>query len=54
MYKRQVLRVPLARQARPIIDAVKSVLEESPPELVADVMKNGIVIAGGGRHDSRA
>ena len=43
-----VLRVPLTRQARPIVEAVKSVLEEAPPELVADVMNQGIVLAGGG------
>jgi rod shape-determining protein MreB len=42
------LRSALSRQVRPIVDAVKSVLEEAPPELVADVMKEGIVLAGGG------
>ncbi|MDR0946721.1 MAG: rod shape-determining protein [Ruminococcus sp.] len=31
-----------------IIAAVKSVLEQTPPELAADIFKNGIVITGGG------
>jgi rod shape-determining protein MreB len=43
-----VLRIPLSRQARPIIDAIKTVLEETSPELVADVMVRGIVLTGGG------
>ena len=43
-----ILRTPLARQAKPIIDAIKATLEEAPPELVADVMIKGIVLTGGG------
>jgi len=43
-----ILRRPLAKQARPIIDTVKTVLEEAPPELVSDVMQRGIVMTGGG------
>ncbi len=43
-----VLRPALTRQARPIVDAVKSVLEEASADVVADVMRNGIYIAGGG------
>lgn len=31
-----------------IIDAIHRVLEETPPELVADVAENGIVLTGGG------
>ena len=31
-----------------IVDAVKSTIEETPPELVADIMERGIVLAGGG------
>ena len=27
---------------------VKTALEETPPELVADIMENGITLAGGG------
>lgn len=43
-----VLRIPLAKQVRPIVDAVKLTLEEAPAELVSDVMQKGIVVAGGG------
>ena len=31
-----------------IVDTVKDTLEETPPELIADIMDQGIVIAGGG------
>ena len=31
-----------------IIDAIHSVLENTPPELSADLMENGIVLTGGG------
>ena len=31
-----------------IVDAIKETIEETPPELVADVMDQGIVLAGGG------
>src|SRR5712671_6185483 len=31
-----------------IVDAVKVTLDKTPPELVADIMGNGIVMAGGG------
>ena len=31
-----------------IIEATKWVLENTPPELAADIYKNGIVITGGG------
>ncbi|MCE7936898.1 rod shape-determining protein [Candidatus Saccharibacteria bacterium CPR2] len=42
------LRIPLTKQARPIIDAIKLALEEAPAELVSDIMQKGIVVAGGG------
>ena len=32
-----------------ILEAVHNVLERTPPELVADISKNGIVMTGGGR-----
>jgi len=41
---RQALREPVAA----IIDAVKSTLEITPPELSADVIDSGIKLAGGG------
>ncbi len=31
-----------------IVDAIKETIEETPPELVADIMDQGIVLAGGG------
>lgn len=42
------LRQSLARHVRPVIDSIKSALEEAPAELVSDIMQNGIVVAGGG------
>lgn len=33
-----------------ILDSVHEVLENTPPELVADISENGIVITGGGSH----
>lgn len=38
----------LRRPARQIVDEVLSVLEQTPPELVADISQNGIVLTGGG------
>ena len=38
----------LRRPARQICDKVLDVLEETTPELVADISKNGIVLTGGG------
>ena len=31
-----------------IVDAIKSTLDKTPPELAADIMDRGIVLAGGG------
>lgn len=38
----------LERSVRHIIAAIKTTIEETPPELLADVMTNGIYLAGGG------
>lgn len=38
----------IQEQLREIIQAVKNVLQETPPELCADIMDRGIVISGGG------
>jgi rod shape-determining protein MreB and related proteins len=38
----------LERSVRQIIAAIKTTIEETPPELLADVMSNGIYLAGGG------
>ena len=31
-----------------IVDTIRDTIEETPPELVADIMDQGIVLAGGG------
>ena len=41
---RDALVEPLAR----VIDAIKATLEETPPELAADIIDQGITLAGGG------
>jgi rod shape-determining protein MreB and related proteins len=42
------VREALASPINVIIDSVKSALDDTPPELVADLMESGIVLAGGG------
>ena len=41
---REAIKEPVAE----IVETVKSTLEQSPPELAADIMERGIVLAGGG------
>jgi rod shape-determining protein MreB len=41
-------RKALSRSVRAIVDAVKHTIEETPPELLADIMDKGIYLAGGG------
>lgn len=41
-------REALSRSIRIIINNVKLIIEETPPELIADIMQNGIILAGGG------
>jgi len=38
----------LDRSVKQIVAAIKVTIEETPPELLADVMTNGIYLAGGG------
>ena len=38
----------LDKSVKQIISAIKTTIEETPPELLADVMSNGIYLAGGG------
>ncbi|MCR4399942.1 MAG: rod shape-determining protein, partial [Syntrophomonadaceae bacterium] len=40
----QALQEPI----QAVIDAVKEVLERTPPELAADILNNGIMMTGGG------
>lgn len=42
------VRRALQKSITIIVEAVKSTLEETPPELVADIMERGIVLTGGG------
>jgi len=42
------IRCALTGQVSHIIDAIRTVLEETPPELSADILKSGIVLTGGG------
>jgi rod shape-determining protein MreB len=41
---REAIEEPVAS----IVDAVKFTLDKTPPELAADIMEQGIVLAGGG------
>lgn len=41
-------RDALSRSIRIIINNIKTAIEETPPELVADIMQRGIILAGGG------
>ena len=43
------IRQALMEPVRLIIDVIKSTLEETPPELAADLVDRGLVVAGGGR-----
>ncbi|PIE32239.1 MAG: rod shape-determining protein [Ilumatobacter coccineus] len=42
------VREALAEPVGSIIDAVKTTLDKTPPELAADIMEDGIMITGGG------
>lgn len=44
----EAVRRAIAKSVKQIVDAVKATIEETPPELVADIMERGIVLAGGG------
>jgi rod shape-determining protein MreB len=41
------IREAMSRSVRAIVDHVKSILEITPPELVADIYRRGIVLTGG-------
>ena len=42
------VREALAEPISAIVDAVKTTLDKTPPELAADIMEDGITITGGG------
>lgn len=46
--KNNHVRMALAKSLRSIIDSVHEVIEETPPELAGDVLRQGIVLCGGG------
>ncbi len=41
------LREALKGSSQVIVEAIKDTLEETPPELVSDILRNGITLAGG-------
>jgi rod shape-determining protein MreB len=48
MIKNNHVRVALAKSLRSIVESVHEVIEETPPELAGDVLRQGIVLCGGG------
>jgi len=42
------IRVAISEQVDSIVETVKSALEQTPPELAADIVDRGIVLTGGG------
>ena len=48
MLSSQEVRLGLDEPLQQIIDAIKSTLDKTPPELSSDIMDRGIVLAGGG------
>lgn len=42
------IRKALFRSVTVVVEAIKTTIEETPPELVADIMDRGIILAGGG------
>ena len=41
------VRQAIIEQIKTIVETVKSALEQTPPELAADIVDNGIVLTGG-------
>jgi rod shape-determining protein MreB len=42
------IRVAISEQIDAIVETVKIALEQTPPELAADIVDSGIVLTGGG------
>lgn len=42
------VREALSEPVNEIVEAIKNTLEQTPPELAADIMENGIMLTGGG------
>lgn len=48
MVNAEQIRGALRKSVQQIVEAIRATMEETPPELVADIMEKGIVICGGG------
>jgi len=48
MVSDEVIRKALEKSIKQIVDIIKNTIEETPPELLADIMSGGIHLAGGG------
>lgn len=46
--KNSHVRVAISKSLRAIVDAIREVIETTPPELVGDMLKQGIYLSGGG------
>jgi len=46
--KNNHVRMALSKSLRAIVDSVREVIENTPPELAGDVLREGIVLCGGG------
>lgn len=42
------IRAAMQKSVRTIVNAIKDTIEETPPELLADIMARGVYLAGGG------
>lgn len=42
------IRLSLSKTVKALVEAIKTTLEETPPELVGDIMDHGIILTGGG------
>ena len=42
------IRAAISKSVGKIIEAIKETIEQTPPELLADIMKRGIILTGGG------
>ncbi len=42
------VREAIIKSVRVIVRSVKEIIEETPPELISDIMRNGIALSGGG------
>lgn len=48
MINDEQVREALSRSIRIIVNSIKTTIEETPPELLSDIMQRGIILAGGG------